>query len=130
MTSTARPGPGGVPHLGPPTALRRNLVIGAIGATIVLGWIGDAFWASLVDRNPLALILLNAKPRYLLLTVNDLDPWVYYTVATVPYVVPVLLTSAVARLLYGISPRLAPFAWLVLGLAAVVLMFGELLSIP
>lgn len=83
MTSTARPGPGGVPHLGPPTALRRNLVIGAIGATIVLGWIGDAFWASLVDRNPLALILLNAKPRYLLLTVNDLDPWVYYTVATV-----------------------------------------------
>ncbi len=56
--------------------------MGIIGTTIVLGWIGDAVWASLVDRNPLALILLNAKPRYLVLTVNQLDPWVYYPVAT------------------------------------------------
>ena len=64
------------------------------------------------------------------LAADDAGAVADYTLATVPYVVPVLVTSAVARLLYGISPRLAPFAWLVLGLAAVVLMFGELLSIP
>lgn len=69
-------------RLGPPTPLQRNLVFATIGATIVLGWIGDALWASLVDRHPLALILLNAKPRYLVLTVEQLDAWVYYPVAT------------------------------------------------
>lgn len=67
---------------GPPTTRQRNLVFGVIGTTIVLGWIGDALWGSLVDRHPLALILLNAKPRYLVLTVNDLDPWTYYLVGT------------------------------------------------
>ena len=69
-------------HLPPPRAWQRNAVFATIGATIVLGWVGDALWASLVDRRPLALILLNAKPRYLVLTVNELDPWVYYPVAT------------------------------------------------
>lgn len=67
----------------PPVPWQRNTVFGIIGATIVLGWIGDGLWASLVDTHPLALILLNAKPRYLVLTVNDLDGWTYYTVATV-----------------------------------------------
>ncbi|KRF36049.1 ABC transporter permease [Nocardioides sp. Soil805] len=52
------------------------------------------------------------------------------TVATVPYVAPVLATAAVASLLFGLAPRLAGLAWLVLGYAVVVLMFGELLSIP
>jgi membrane protein YqaA with SNARE-associated domain len=76
-------GPAAVaPRLGPPTATQRNVVFGVLGATVVLGWIGDALWASLVDRNPLLLIVLNAKPRYLVLTVNQLDPWVYYPVAT------------------------------------------------
>ncbi|MBX3287241.1 MAG: hypothetical protein R2746_01110 [Acidimicrobiales bacterium] len=70
------------PRLGPPTPLQRNLVFGTIGATIVLGWIGDALWASLVDRHPLTLILLNAKPRYLVLTVNALDGLTYYAVGT------------------------------------------------
>ena len=60
---------------------KRNLVFATIGAAIVLGWIGDALWASLVDRSPLALLVLNAKPRYLVLTVNQLDPWVYYPFA-------------------------------------------------
>lgn len=69
-------------RLGPPTPRQRNLVFGTIGATIVLGWIGDALWASLVDTHPLGLILLNAKPRYLVLTVEQLDAWVYYPVAT------------------------------------------------
>lgn len=67
---------------GPPAAWQRNLVFGALGASIVLGWVGDAMWASLVDRHPLTLILLNVKPRYLLLTVNQLDAWTYYLVGT------------------------------------------------
>ncbi|MEZ5204269.1 MAG: hypothetical protein R2701_07785 [Acidimicrobiales bacterium] len=70
-------------HLPPPKPWQRNAVFGAIGTAIVVGWIGDAFWASLVDRSPLTLIALNAKPRYLVLTVNRLDPWVYYPFAAV-----------------------------------------------
>lgn len=66
----------------PPRRWHRNAAFGIIGCTIVLGWVGDALWASLVDRHPLALILLNAKPRYLVLTVNQLDPWTYYVVGT------------------------------------------------
>lgn len=64
------------------------------------------------------------------LAADDGAAVVDYTLATVPYVVPVLVTSGVARLLFGISPRLASLAWLVLGYAVVVLMFGELFSIP
>ncbi|MCB0969947.1 MAG: hypothetical protein KDA97_00285 [Acidimicrobiales bacterium] len=73
--------------LAPPTDRQRNLVFGAIAAAIVLGWIGDVVWASLVDRHPLTLILLNAKPRYLILTVNEIDPWAFYPVATARLVV-------------------------------------------
>lgn len=71
----------GQPLLGPPPRWQRNLVFGAIFATIALGWVGDVTWASLVDRRPLVLIALNAKPRYLLLTVNQLEPWAYYPFA-------------------------------------------------
>lgn len=69
-------------HLPPPKAWQRNAVFGTIGLTVVLGWVGDALWASLVDRHPLTLIALNAKPRYLLLTVNEIQPWVFYVFAT------------------------------------------------
>jgi len=68
--------------LDPPVPWLRNTVFATLAATIVLGWVGDAVWGSLVDRHPLTLILLNAKPRYLVLTVNDLDPWTFYLVAT------------------------------------------------
>lgn len=70
------------PRSAPPVRWQRHAVFATIAATIVAGWVGDAVWGSLVDRHPLTLILLNAKPRYLVLTVNDLDPWTYYLVAT------------------------------------------------
>lgn len=70
-------------HLPKPTRMHRNLVFGAIGTAIVLGWVGDVFWGSLVDRSPLTLLLLNAKPRYQLLVVNQLAPAVFYPVALV-----------------------------------------------
>lgn len=69
-------------HLAPPPRWLRNLVIGLIGGAIVLGWVGDLVWASLVDRHPLGLILLNAKNRYLLLTTNELDAFSFYVVGT------------------------------------------------
>ena len=50
--------------------------------------------------------------------------------ASTAYVAPVLCLTGLARLLYGLSSRLAVFAWLGLLFAAVVLMFGELLRLP
>lgn len=67
--------------LPPPTKRQRNLVFGAIGAAIVIGWIGDVFWASLVDRSPASLLLLNAKPRYQILVVNEMAVWVFFPLA-------------------------------------------------
>lgn len=67
--------------LPPPTAKQRNLVFGLIATAIVLGWIGDAFWASLVDRSPITLLLLNAKPRYQILVTNQLPLYVFLPVA-------------------------------------------------
>jgi ABC-2 type transport system permease protein len=46
------------------------------------------------------------------------------------YTPAVLVLSGVARLLYGLAPRLTVAAWLPLVLAVVVMLFGELLSIP
>jgi len=80
VTATVDPAPA---RRAAPAPWLRNAVFATVGAAIVLGWVGDAVWASLVDRHPLTLILLNAKPRYLVLTVNDLDWWSYYPVALV-----------------------------------------------
>ena len=46
------------------------------------------------------------------------------------YVAPVLVLSGVARLLVGVNPRLGVLAWLPLGLAFVVMFFGDLLELP
>jgi hypothetical protein len=73
--------PLGAAPLPPPTRAERNLVFGAIGFAIVIGWVGDAFWASLIDRSPLTLILLNAKPRYQILVTNELPALVFFPVA-------------------------------------------------
>ena len=46
------------------------------------------------------------------------------------YLPAVLVLSGLARLLYGVVPRAAPAAWLLLLLASVVLLFGEVLRLP
>ena len=51
-------------------------------------------------------------------------------VATMPYVAPVLVMSAIARLLHGLAPRLAALAWGGLLFAVVVMLFGTLLRLP
>ncbi|KQV62955.1 hypothetical protein ASC64_17895 [Nocardioides sp. Root122] len=53
-----------------------------------------------------------------------------YVVATLPYLAPVLVLSGLARLLYGIAPRLASLSWAGLVFAVVVMLFGQVLQIP
>lgn len=74
-------------RLPPPKPWQRNAAFGIVGATIVAGWIGTALFSTLIDRHPLVLITLNATPKYLILTVNELDPWTYYLVATIRFMV-------------------------------------------
>jgi ABC-2 type transport system permease protein len=64
------------------------------------------------------------------LTTGDTGAIGTYLVATLPYLAPVLVTSGVATLLFGARPRLAPLAWLLLGFAVVVMLFGDLLQLP
>ncbi len=66
---------------------------------------------------------------YFLVT-GETAPLAAYVQATFGYVAPVLALASVARLLHGWAPRLAGLAWLLLGYAAVVVMFGEVFSMP
>jgi len=81
MTEPGRDGLTG--HLPTPPAWQRNAVFVLLGAFLVIGWIGTALFATLVDRHPLTLIVLNPTPKYLVLTTNSLDWWSYYPVALV-----------------------------------------------
>lgn len=66
---------------------------------------------------------------YSLVTGTSDELW-HLSVPLLQYAPAVLVLSGVARLLYGVSPRLMVVAWLPLILAAVVMLFGDLLSIP
>lgn len=61
---------------------------------------------------------------------GDAGAVVRYAWPVLPCLAPVLALSAVARLLYGASPRLVVLAWLPLVAAVVVLVFGDVLQIP
>ncbi|HET8603221.1 MAG TPA: hypothetical protein VFM09_04775 [Marmoricola sp.] len=58
---------------------------------------------------------------------SRIAPWL---LDSLTYVAPVLVLAAVARLLYGLAPRLASLAWLALAFCAVVLLFAEVLRFP
>ncbi|MGH8975029.1 MAG: DedA family protein [Acidimicrobiia bacterium] len=64
-----------------PTRRQLLLVIGPIVALVVMAYIGDALTTTWADRHPLALTLLNARTRVLVLTTNQLDAWSYYLAA-------------------------------------------------
>lgn len=64
------------------------------------------------------------------LTTGDRSAVWDYTIATLPYAAPVLVTSGAARALVGLSPRWGSLAWLVLVFAAVVMMFARPFSMP
>lgn len=67
----------------PPSRRVLALVIGPLIALVIAANVGDALAPTLVDRNPLLLIALNARNRNLLLTVNLIEPIPYYVVGTV-----------------------------------------------
>ena len=46
------------------------------------------------------------------------------------YAAPVLVLSALGRLLYGLVPRWTVLAWAPLAFAAVVMLFGDLFGLP
>jgi ABC-2 type transport system permease protein len=58
---------------------------------------------------------------------SRVGPWL---LASLTYVAPVLVLAAVARLLYGLVPRLASLAWLALAFCVVVLLFAEGFRFP
>lgn len=68
-------------RLAPPTPTRRTTVFVALGFFLAIGWVGTALLATLVDRHPLALLILNPTPKYQVLVSNSLDWWSYYPVA-------------------------------------------------
>ncbi len=55
---------------------------------VTAGYVAGATWAELVNSHPLALIMLSAQNRYLILTVNQLDPASYYIVGTIRLLLP------------------------------------------
>ncbi len=66
---------------------------------------------------------------YALVTGDDAAIW-RLTWQTLTWLPAVLVLAGLARLLYGVSPRLASLGWLGLGFAAVVLMLGDVLHFP
>lgn len=64
------------------------LLLVPIVALTIAGYTADALWPSLVESDPLLLMLLSAKNRYLVLVVNHVDIWWYYVVGTIRLLPP------------------------------------------
>lgn len=64
-----------------PTRRQLLFVVGPIVGLVVAAYVGDALTTSWADRHPLALTLLNARTRVLVLTTNQLDAWSFYLAA-------------------------------------------------
>lgn len=64
------------------------LLLGPIALLIAAGYAADALWPTLVDSNPLLLIALSAKNRYLVLVVNHVPDWAYYVVGSFRLLLP------------------------------------------
>lgn len=55
---------------------------------VICGYIADALWPTLVESNPLLLIGLSAKNRYLVLVVNNVASVWYYLIGTLRLLAP------------------------------------------
>lgn len=64
------------------------------------------------------------------LVTGDGGALIRLSVPMLGYVPPVLVVSGAARLLFGVLPRVMEAAWLLLVLAVVVMLFGDLLRLP
>jgi membrane protein DedA with SNARE-associated domain len=61
---------------------RLLLLVVPIVALVIASNVGDALTTTWADRHPLALVMLNARNRVLILTTNQLDAGSYYVAAT------------------------------------------------
>ena len=59
------------------------LIISPLVLLVIAAYVGDALAPDLVNRNPLLLIILNARSRNLALVTNQLDALPYYLVGSV-----------------------------------------------
>src|ERR687897_2361334 len=71
-----------VPSRRRPSRRALTAIVVPLVTLVVLGYVGDASAATLVDRHPAWLIALNARNRNLALATNYLDAWTYYGVGT------------------------------------------------
>ncbi|MEJ5255982.1 MAG: hypothetical protein WHS89_11575 [Acidimicrobiales bacterium] len=67
---------------GAPSRGALAIVVAVLIAMVVASWVGDALGPGLVDTHPLLLIALNSRIRWLVLTVNELNPVAYFLVGT------------------------------------------------
>lgn len=65
-----------------------TLLIAPIVAMVIAGYTADALWPDLVNSNPLWLIALSAKNRYLVLVVNNVELWAYYVIGSIRLLLP------------------------------------------
>lgn len=89
-----------------------HLAVTVLGSVLVLGVAGIGLGAG-----------------YATVTGDTAAVW-RFTWQTLTWLPAVLVLSGLARLLYGVSPRLASYGWLGLGFAVVVLMLGDVLRFP
>lgn len=80
MTDPAPPPPALPPATGAPNRPVLVAVVATLAVMVVAGTVADALAPSLVNDRPALLILLNSRIRYLVLTVNQLEPVTYFTI--------------------------------------------------
>lgn len=71
-----------------PARIHLAWLLAPIAVLVVASYTADALWPSLVESDPLLLIALSAKNRYLVLVVNSLPDWEYYVVGTLRLLLP------------------------------------------
>lgn len=64
------------------------LIVVPLVAMVIAGRVGDALSPKLVTENPALLLVLNSTNRYLVLTTNQLDAPVYYSIGLVRLLLP------------------------------------------
>ncbi|HET9442631.1 MAG TPA: VTT domain-containing protein [Acidimicrobiales bacterium] len=70
-----------------PGRRRLYLLLAPVLVLTVLAYVGDIFFAGLVEEHPLWLIALNTRKRYLALVVPHTDAWSFFLVGTVRQVI-------------------------------------------
>jgi membrane protein DedA with SNARE-associated domain len=67
---------------GAPSRRALALVVGPLIGLVIAAQIGDALGPDLITRNPLLLIALNSRVRWLVLAVNQVEPVPFFVVGT------------------------------------------------